>query len=454
MIRREFLKTAGWIAGGSSILGDLSMGQTGNAAPASGKKPNILFILADDLGIDGVGCYGADGLKTPNIDRLAQGGTRFTNAYTAPLCGPSRALMLTGRYAFRTGATNQDATGLMKPSVETMIPTILKSAGYVTCMIGKWGQLPLGPVEFGFDEQLQFKGSGVYWNNESKSQTYVENGKVKNLRDKEYMPDVIQNYLVDFLTRHREQPFYAYYSMSHVHGQIAPTPDSASDSQDLYADNIVYMDKLVGKVVGALEQLKLRENTLIIFVGDNGTAVGQATRSSVHGKRLSGAKGSMLEGGSLVPLIANWPGKTPAGKVLPDLVDATDFLPTFAGLAGAKLPTKNVLDGHSILPQLHGQKGEPRKWIYMQLANQWYAREAAWKLNQAGELFDMSNAPFEEPLVSATTTNPKAIAARKRLQTALDQLNPAGGIRDTGDGTGRHANREDNRATRKEKKKK
>ncbi len=449
MKRRDFFRTAGSIAGGSAVLRGLSMAQTRPPASANGKKPNILFILADDLGIDGVSCYGADRLKTPNIDRLAQGGIRFTHGYTAPLCGPSRALILTGRYAFRTGATNQDATGLMKPSVETMMPTILKPAGYVTGMIGKWGQLPLGPAEFGFDEYLQFKGSGVYWNTEPRSQTYSENGKIRNLRDQEYMPDVMHNYLVDFMTRHRNQPFYAYYSMSHVHAKIVRTPDSAPDSTDLYADNITYMDKLVGKVLGELDRLKLRDNTLVLFVGDNGTAGGQANKCSVNGRRLSGEKGSMLEGGALVPLIANWPGKTPVGKVNADMIDSTDFLPTFAEVAGAKLPAKNVLDGHSFASQLHGQKGQPRDWIYIQLAGMWYAREAAWKLNQAGELFDMSKAPFEEPLVPANTTNPEAVAARKRLQAALDKLNPAGGILDIGDGTGRHANREENRAKKK-----
>ncbi len=448
MNRREFVRTAGMFAGVKLTAGNSLMG----SQTSSGKKPNIVFILADDLGIDGVSCYGADKLKTPNIDLLARGGTRFTHGYTAPLCGPSRALIMTGRYAFRTGATNQDATGLMEPSVETMMPTVLKPAGYVTAMIGKWGQLPLGPSEFGFDEHMQFKGSGVYWNTGKKGQTYTVNGKVLNLRDKEYMPDVMHGFLVDFMTRHRARPFYAYYSMSHVHGEIVPTPDSAKDSKDLYADNITYMDKLVGKLVAELERLKLRDNTLIIFVGDNGTAGGQAAKCSVGGRRLSGQKGSMLEGGALVPLIANWPGRTPVGKVSEDMIDSTDFMPTLAEVAGAKLPTKKVLDGRSFAPQLHGQKGQPRDWIFIQLARMWYVREAKWKLNQAGELFDMSKAPFEEPVVAADSKNSAAIGARKRLQAALDKLNPAGGILDQGDGSGRHASHNANKEKKKTKK--
>ena len=447
MKRREFIRTACGIAAGQSIVQDLLRSQP----PASGKKPNIIFILADDLGINGLACYGADHYKTPNIDRLAQAGTRFTHAYTAPLCGPSRALILTGRYAFRTGATNQDATGLMEPSVETMMPKYLKPAGYFTAAVGKWGQLPLGPAEFGFDEHLKFKGSGVYWNTQDNGKNYTVNGRVKALRDKEYLPDVMHDFAVDFITRHRNDPFYLYYSLSHVHAQILPTPDSKSDSKDLYADNIAYMDKLVGKLMAELERLRLRENTLVIFIGDNGTGGGYADQSTIGGRRLSGEKGSMLEGGANVPMIVNWPGKTPAGKVSTDMVDSTDFLPTFAELAGVKLPATKVLDGHSFAPQVFGKKGQPRDWIFIELARNWYVREADWKLNQAGQLFDMAKAPFEEPLVPVDSKNPAALAARKRLQAELDKLNPAGGILDEGDGTGRHANREENRKKKKKK---
>ena len=211
------------------------------------------------------------------------------------------------------------------------------------------------------------------------------------------------------------------------------------------------MDKLVGRLVAELERLKLRENTLIVFVGDNGTGGAYADESTIGGRRLSGEKGSMLEGGALVPLIVNWPGKTPAGKVSTDMIDSSDFLPTLAEVAGAKLPEKTILDGRSFAPQLQGQKGHPRESIFIQLAGMWYAREAGWKLNQAGELFDMSHAPFEEPKVPADSKDPAAIAARKRLQAALDKLNPAGGILDDGDGTGRHANRATN--TKKKRKK-
>jgi arylsulfatase A len=428
----------------------LGFGTAGFAATAP-TKPNIVFILADDLGIGNIGCYGADStVRTPNIDALARGGTRYTNAYTVPLCGPSRAAILTGRYGFRTGATNQDATGQIKPSAEKFMPQILKPAGYVTAMIGKWGQLPLGPAEFGFDDHLKFQGSGTYWNTQEKGRTYLVNGKTVALPDKVYLPDVMHRHAVDFITRNREKPFYLYYSLSHIHGEILPTPDGAPDSKDHYADNIAYMDKLVGQFVAELDRLKLRENTLVVFFGDNGTGGGYADRSTVKGRRLSGAKGDMLEGGALVPMIVNWPGRTPAGKLCADMVDSTDFVPTFAEFAGAKLPEEIVIDGRSLAAQFRGEKGQPRDWAFIQLARNWYVRTTGWKLNQAGEFFDMSEAPWGEKLVAPGTESPAGLAARQRLAAALTQLNPAGGIPDTGDPSGRHASN----VNKKEKKKK
>jgi arylsulfatase A len=440
MDRRTFLKTTGLAAG--ALAGEQAFGEAFlSAMQRSGRKPNIIFILGDDVGIGDIGCTGSDRFKTPNIDALAKGGTLFRYAYAQPLCGPSRATILTGRYAFRTGATNQDATGRITPAAETFMPKVLKQAGYVTASVGKWGQLPLGPADFGFDEYLKFSGSGIYWNTQDKGKTYEVNGKTVSLRDKEYMPDVMHGRVVDFITKHRGAPFYLYYSMSHIHADILPTPDSAPDSRDLYADNIAYMDKLVGRLVAELERLRLRENTLVVYVGDNGTANGHAGQATIGGRRLNGAKGSMLEGGSRVPWIVNWPGVTPAGKVSTDLVDISDLFPTFAELAGATLPATKVIDGRSFLPQVRGEAGQPRDWVFVQLARMWYVADRKWKLTQAGELFDLSDAPFTEKLVPADTKDAAAIAARKRLQAALDTLNPAGGILDDGDGTGRHANR-------------
>ena len=418
----------------------ISNGSGNKAGTNQTIKPNIIYILADDLGIGDVSAYGSDSNRTPVIDKLASEGIRFQHGYTAPLCGPSRALILTGRYAFRTGAVNQDMCGNLKPSEEIMIPTVLRSAGYVTSMIGKWGQLPLNPSDFGFDDYIRFKGSGVYWSKEkAKADMYTVNGVDKQLGD-QYMPDLMHEHMVKFISANVSKPFFLYYSLVQVHAKIQPTPDSKPGS-DLYTDNIAYMDKLVGKLLHTLDSLKLRENTLIVFMGDNGTANQYAARGTIGGRPLSGKKGSMLECGGLVPTIACWPGKIAPGQVSKTLIDASDLLPTFADVAGAKLPTKNIIDGHSFLPQLLGQKGQQREWIFCELGNKWYVRDARWKLNRENELYDMINSPFEEKLITNYASNKEASEAFNRLKGVLDSLNPAGGIVDTGDGSGRHGNK-------------
>ena len=403
------------------------------------RRPNIIFILADDLGIGNVSCYGADHYRTPTLDSLAASGVRFTNMYTAPLCGPSRALILTGRYPFRTGATNQDSTGRMLPNSETFVSSYLQAVGYRTACIGKWGQLPASPLEFGFDEEFRFRGSGVYRNTNDRQHKYWVDGNEHQLKDSEYMPDLMHAFLADFISRHRNQPFFIYYSLSSVHGELLPTPDSDSSPEDLLADNLAYMDKLTGRLTAELERLRLSRHTLLVFMGDNGTGSKWAEAATIGGKRISGKKGDMLEGGSLVPFIASWPGVIPAGRVCSDLLDASDLLPTFAEIAGAKLPANRQFDGRSFSAQLRDLPGTPRETIFMQLASSWYVRSADWKLNQRGELFDMREAPFRELLVSESSDTPASGHARTRLAAELARLNPAAGIPDDGDGTGRHA---------------
>jgi arylsulfatase A len=422
----------------------------GHALPGQKtKKPNIIFILADDLGIGNISCYGSDQFKTPNIDKLASTGMRFTHGYTAPLCGPSRALILTGRQPFRTGTTNQDRVGKLEPSKEICLPSVLKTAGYTSLMVGKWSQFPLQPSDFGFDQYMRFQASGKYWNTQQANKSYTKNGEIVPLLDGEYLPDLMHNQVLDFISKNKNKPFFAYYSMSHIHGEILPTPDSKPDSKDLYTDNINYMDKLVGKLVKALDSLKMRQNTIIVFMGDNGTAAEGASRATVQGKKLSGKKGDMLECGSLVPWIVNWKGGGQSGKVINDLVDATDWMPTFAALAGAKLPENVILDGKSFAPQLKGEKGTPREWIFMELGNQWYVREEKWKLNRANELFDMRNAPFEEILIPADSKDEISMSARQRLSAVLKSINPEGGILDDADGSGRHKSNVDKKNAQK-----
>ena len=446
------------------------------AAEPSAKKPNIIFILADDLGFAELSCNGGEAYKTPNIDALAKGGVRFNHFYTVPLCGPSRALILTGRYGFRNRAVDQDGSGTMVregEGAEVMIPTVLKKVGYTSAMIGKWGQiLPCGDAtQWGFDHVMSAKASGIFWNTakcaelikaaklegekgaeggvRAKPGPYNINEKKLTLADNEYLPDLMEKNAFAFIEANKEKPFFLYYSLQHVHAQILPTPDSKPLPEDAdaakrlaltYNDNIQYMDKLVGNLVAELERQKLRENTLIVFMGDNGTAKGQSDRATINGKRLLGSKGTMFEGGALVPFIANWPGVTPAGKLNENIADSSDLLPTFAEITGAPLPENRVLDGKSLLPQLKGETTPPRNWSFIILGNAWYVREAGWKLNEKGELFDMKDAPFTETLVPADSKDPIAIAARERLSKILADLNPAAGF--VGKGSGRGGEKE------------
>ena len=425
MNRRDFLKTTGI---GLAALALPKRWARATEDAFSSHKPNVIFILADDVGLSEIGCCGGDHFKTPCIDALARTGTRFEYSYATPLCGPSRCEILTGRYPFRTGLINNQSHNAVNPSKEIMLPTVMKKAGYATAAVGKWGQICLGPGEWGFEEYLSFKGSGRYW--ASQNPSYVVNGKAKELAKDEYLPDVMHNFLVDFITRNQAKPFYVHYAMSHVHGPILRTPDSkgGSGAAELYADNVAYMDKLVGKLVAELDRLHLREKTLIIFAGDNGTARFGVDRSTLGGRPIHGQKASMLEGGSRVPLLVNWQGTTPAGKVNHDLTDFSDFFPTFAQLGGATLPAGVTMDGQSFAPQIRGEKGQPREWVYVELNGRSYVRNVRFKLTNGGGLFDLKDAPFSEIVVPDDSAEIEAVAARKRLQEILDQHPAAPGV--------------------------
>jgi arylsulfatase A len=386
---------------------------------AAPEKPNIIFILADDLGMPGVGCYGGI-FKTPNLDKLAAGGMRFEYCFSAPLCAPSRSLCMFGRYAFRTGVLDNGLGSAAKPDKEVSIAKTLKQAGYATALAGKWSQLSyLETAEegraWGFDEFLRWdKSKGErYW-----KPALNKSGQPVPVTDNSYAPDMFHEFVVDFIRRHKDDPFFVYYPTTLIHGPILRTPDSTGDRESYYADNVAYLDKLVGKLVAALDEMKLCEKTLIVFTGDNGST-GKAS-NTINGRHVDGNKSTLREGGSRVPLLANCSGFVPAGVVSKDLVDFSDFYATFAELAGAKLPAGVKFDSHSFAPQLRGEKGAPREWAYVQLGNKYYVRDHGFKLTHEGNLFDMSGAPFVEKPSSDD-------AARQRLQAVLDQLSPATG---------------------------
>lgn len=436
----------------------LMMLEAANAAPA---RPNIIFILADDIGLPGFSCTGGI-YPTPNIDALAKGGTRFETCFAAPLCAPSRALLMTGRYAFRTGVKDNGLGAQATPQKDGCVAQLMKQAGYATAVAGKWRQLSHfttkeDGAKWGFDEFLIWgagepeegeEGAGGkkkkkgpdgekakpdrYWNPD-----YNLNGAALPDSEGKYGPDVLCDFVLDFIQRHKDEPFFVYHPTPLIHAPIMRTPDSKSKDEkkekgkgkgvpgldSLYADNVAYLDKIVGKIVAQLEALHLREKTLIVFTGDNGSV----PIGTVNGRPVDGKKHDVTEGGSRVPLVANWPGTTPSGVVLKDLVDFSDMLPTFTELAGVALPTERKIDGHSFAPQLRGEKGTPRDWAYVQLGEKRYVRSDRWKLTGEGELFDMSDAPYRQIPVAADSGDTEAKAARAKLQAALDGLKPGPG---------------------------
>lgn len=402
----------------------------GQAAP----RPNIILIMADDLGYETLGVNGSTSYKTPHLDRLAAGGVRLTQCYVQPLCTPTRMQLMTGKYNVRNYVT----FGEMDPR-EVTFGNLFKSAGYKTCMAGKWqlGRELEKPKNYGFDEYC-------LWQHLRRPSRYPNpgleiNGVEQDFTKGEYGPDVVNDHALDFITRHKDQPFFLYYPMMLTHGPYMATPDSrdwnpkqmgesADKSPEHFADMVAYMDKLIGKLDATLAKLGIRENTLVLFLGDNGTGAG--TRSMVGDRVVIGAKGSTIETGMHVPGIASWPGTIASGKVCHDLVDSTDFLPTICAAAGITLPTDFITDGRSFLPQLKGETGSPRQWVYC-----WYSprgenlREMAfnqqYKLYRGGQFFDLSTDPEEKNPRGVGSLSGEAAQVAKTLQGALAQYENA-----------------------------
>jgi arylsulfatase A len=401
---------------------------------AAAAQPNVILIMADDLGYETIGANGGTSYKTPNLDRMAAGGVRFTHCYVQPLCTPTRMQLMTSKYNVR----NYVNFGEMDPK-EVTFGNLFKSAGYATCITGKWqlGRELDKPKNYGFDEYC-------LWQHMRRPSRYPNpgleiNGVEKDFTKGEYGPDIVNDYAIDFISRHKDKPFFVYYPMMLTHGPYMATPDSKdwdpketqeSGSKDPqhFADMVQYMDKLIGKLVAALEKHSLREKTLVIFIGDNGTGAG--TRSMMGDKVVIGAKGTTNEFGMRVPCIASWPGKIASGKVCDDLVDSTDFLPTICEVAGASTAALGKFDGRSFLPQLKGEKGTPREWIYC-----WYSprgeslREMAfnqhYKLYRNGQFFDVAADPEEKKPLDGKSLKGEAAKAKAVLQTGLDQYRDA-----------------------------
>lgn len=346
------------------------------AAAFAAERPNILFIMVDDLGKDWIGCYGADNIETPNIDALATGGMKFTNAWSMPQCTPTRVTLLTGQYPWRTGWVNhwdvpRWGVGYFDWDKYTTFASVMKSSGYKTAVAGKWqiNDFRLEPnalEKHGFDDWAVWTGgeSGNPLSNKRYQDAYIHTRDGSKTYEGEFGPDVYTEFLIDFMKKHREVPMMLYFPMALTHAPLVPTPlePNVKERLDKHKAMVRYTDHLVGRLVETIEELRIRERTIIIFTTDNGTAGN--LRGSIRGERPSGGKASKYEGGVCEPFIVNCPGRVPAGVTTDALTDFSDLLPTFAELSGAPLPAGVTLDGKSTAPLMLGKTDDsPRQWI-------------------------------------------------------------------------------------------
>jgi arylsulfatase A-like enzyme len=416
---------------------------TGAAMAAeTARRPNVVVILADDLGYADVGFNGCKDIPTPHIDSLATHGVRCSNGYVShPFCSPTRAGLMTGRYQQRFGHENNPAwlpqdTKVGLPVNQTTIADVMKSAGYVTGAIGKWhlGAAPcFHPNERGFMEYFGFLGGGHVYLPDAKGGIEYTVSLLRNrepLELKDYMTDVLSAEAVEFIARHKAEPFYLYLAYNAVHTPLqAPEkylrrfPGIAEEKRRTYAAMTSAMDDGIGRVLGALREHGLERDTLIFFFSDNG---GPITVVPCSNAPLRGGKGQVFEGGIREPFVVQWRGRLPEQSVYDEPVISLDVFPTAAALAGAKLPDGLKLDGVNIVPYLAGEiKTPPHERLFWRMGGgvSWAVREGRYKLlklNKASapKLFDLNNDIGEtKDLISEKPD----VAAR--LQKASDAWN-------------------------------
>lgn len=455
-----------------------------SAALAANDKPNIILIMADDLGYEGLSCNGSLDYQTPQLDALASKGIRFSHCYSLPICTPSRVKLMTGRYSFR----NYEQFGLL-PTSEVTFGKLLQDAGYMTAMVGKW---QLGgdwqtPTSFGFDEYClqngispkeqydrSTRGRSRYWGYPA----IVANGQ---LYESKYTfgPDMLNEYAVKFIKKEKDKPFFLYYPMLLTHSPFEPSPhtpgkdgkDGVTSEVRYFKDMVEYTDHLVSNIVKALKESGQRDNTLIMFTGDNGTTypvkvtascqdvrrmvatsgrVGEIVEAGHPGPKATqkdvgyiegpitrttygevpGGKDLMTNNGTHVPLVIDWPKHEKAyanfGNASDDLIDFSDFFATVLELAGAKLPQDRDVDGISFADRLQGKGGSGREYIFCHYwgfgrrADQ--ARDAIhdgkWKLYNDGRFYNLDNDPEEQKPLNMNKAPVATIKAHARLMKA------------------------------------
>jgi len=425
LTRRDFLTLLGaGVTGG--ILAGCSAPARGFAARQT--KPNIVLILADDLGYGDLACYGNPKNRTPHLDRLAREGLRFTDFHSnGPMCSPTRAALLTGQYQQRFGkifegplsAREHAHTGL--PLDVVTLPETLKAAGYVTGMFGKWHlgyELPYLPTRHGFDEfRGLLTGDGDHHSHISRSgdEDWWHDERIE--MEAGYSVDLLTRHSVDFMTRHRDRPFFLYLAHLAIHfpwqgpdedghrvqGQSYWNlsklgPHEEGQVGPVIRQMVEALDASVGRVMAALKQLGLDDNTFVFFASDNGGYLNYADRFageiSSNGP-LRGQKGDVFEGGHRVPAIARWPGRIEPGTTTHETTMTMDLLPTYADLAGA--PTPKGVDGTSLVPLLLNDKPLPARDLFWRKDQDWAIRRGPWKLVGTAEKTELFNLTTDLP---------------------------------------------------------
>ncbi len=416
------------------------------AAPAN--KPNVVLIMADDMGFEAISGNGSESNQSPHIDALAKNGIRFTNGFSNPICTPSRVKIMTGQYNVR----NYVRFGHLDRG-QTTFAHQLKRSGYKTCIAGKWqlGKESDSPQHFGFDTSCLWqhtrsgrsKDQGVTYDRRFVNPLVEVDGKERDYVSGEYGPQICADFICNFINQNRSEPFLVYFPMILTHCPFDPTPDSTdwdpqrlgsttykgdcNDPQRHFHDMVAYADKLMGQIVSQLEQSGVRHYTLILFSGDNLTDKPIVTQW--NGTTIAGGKGTMTDRGTRVPLIANWPaGITQPGRVVDDLVEFSDILPTLCDVTGSNLPANYSNDGLSILPILENTSVKRQKdWIYI-----WYRARAVMVRNKQYSLVaepDGSNATFtryqgayDGEVLPAKNLSPSEQSLKKQFEKTLARL--------------------------------
>lgn len=419
-----------------------------NTARTESSQPNIILILADDFGYEIPTYSGGQTYETPTLDMLAQNGIQFRQCRSTPNCSPSRVMLMTGKYNFR----NYTTWGILDTATNYTIANMLKDAGYKTSVTGKW-QLDGGDASihrFGFDDYYVFLPYAIPGDDETGENTYrYKNPKIYQNGDYlpdsvtygKYSEDMFAEHISSFIESNLNNPFFIYYPMSLCHQPFSPTPDDplfetwdplTNDSNNLMFPAMVkYMDKKIGQLVDKINESGLAENTIILFVGDNGSP--NSVKSYQNGVKIKGGKGQSTEYGVHVPLIAYWPSHIIPASASNTLVDFCDFLPTLADIAGTQVPEYyGATDGISFSSAFYDSTITIRNWSYSywKPANtnkfKVWAQTDHYKLYDSAtfksKFFDIISDPQEKTPVKGNALTTEKQSAKTYLQSVITQM--------------------------------